>query len=74
MTEQATTPEPAAHTSDPWQIWFSRLIQVAGLGIVIFETLAEHADRPWLLLVSTAMMIGGLGLQLVIRWAIGRIS
>lgn len=71
--EHAGTPEPAA-SGDPWQIWFSRIIQIVGLGIVIFETLAEQADRPWLLLVATSMMIGGLGLQLVIRWAIGHIS
>lgn len=60
-------------SNDPWQIWFSRLIQVMGLGIVLYETVVEHTDRPWLLLVSTSMMLGGLGLQLVVRWALGRL-
>jgi hypothetical protein len=59
---------------DPWSIWFSRLIQVTGLGLVIYEALAEHSDRPVLLLVATSMMLGGVGLQLVLRWALGRIG
>lgn len=60
-------------TNDPWSIWFSRLIQVMGLSIVAYETVVEHTDRPWLLLVATSMMLGGLGLQLVVRWALGRL-
>ena len=57
---------------DSWQVWFSRLVQVAGLGIVFYETLAEQVDRPWLLLVAVAMMVGGLGLQFIVRWLLER--
>jgi hypothetical protein len=53
-------------------VWFSRLIQIVGLAIVIYETLAEQVDRPWLLLVAVAMMVGGLGLQLIVRWLLER--
>lgn len=60
-------------SNDPWSIWFSRIIQVFGLGVVVYETTVEHTDRPWLLLVATSMMLGGLGLQLVVRWALGRL-
>lgn len=61
-------------SNDPWSIWFSRVIQVSGLAVVAYETTVEHADRPWLLLVATSMMLGGLGLQLVVRWALGRLG
>lgn len=78
MTEQSSgAPEqgvPVPSTTDPWSIWFSRLIQVCGLGVVAYETVVEHTDRPWLLLVATSMMLGGLGLQLVVRWALGRLG
>jgi hypothetical protein len=59
---------------DPWQIWFSRLIQIMGLGIVVYETRWEHNDRPWLLLAAVAMMTGGLGLQVLVRWMMERVS
>lgn len=65
---QSAAPPP----TDPWSIWFSRLVQVVGLGVVIFETVVEENDRPWLLLVATAMMLGGLGLQLVLRALLAR--
>lgn len=58
--------------SDPWQIWFSRLVQVAGLGIMVFEAVGRKAERPWLMLFATGMMLGGIGLQLVLRWVAGR--
>ena len=83
MTEQSTTPPPdvpaapspaVAVPSDPWSIWFSRLIQVVGLGLVIYEAVVEHTDRPWLLLVASAMMLGGLGLQLVLRWLLAKVG
>lgn len=71
--EQHETPPPGtAPPRDPWQIWFSRLVQVAGLGIMLYETMVEHTDRPWLLLCSMSMLLGGIGLQAVVRWAIGR--
>jgi hypothetical protein len=60
-------------TSDPWQIWFSRLIQVTGLGIMVFETLGRKAERPWLMLFATGMMLGGIGLQLILRWVAARV-
>lgn len=66
--EAPDAPRPA----DPWSIWFSRLVQVVGLAIMVYETLVEHTDRPWLLLSAMAMLLGGLGLQLIVRWALGR--
>lgn len=65
-------PRPLEPRQDPWQVWFSRLIQIVGLAIVIYETLAARVDRPWLLLVAVAMMVGGLGLQLIVRWLLER--
>lgn len=67
-------PEPPATPTDPWSIWFSRLIQIVGLALVIYEALVEENDRPWLLLIAAAMMLGGVGLQLLVRWALGRIT
>jgi hypothetical protein len=67
-------PAPPLWQTDSWSIWFSRLIQVVGLALVIYEALAEHSDRPVLLLVATSMMLGGVGLQLVLRWALGRLG
>jgi hypothetical protein len=66
-------PAPAA-APDLWSIWFSRLMQIAGLGLVIYEATVEQVDRPWLLLVATAMMLGGLGLRLVVEWALKRLG
>jgi hypothetical protein len=63
---------PEQPRPDPWQIWFSRLIQVMGLAVVVYETRWEHNDRPWLLLVAVAMMTGGLGLQVLVRWLMER--
>ena len=75
---EAAAPAPAPATpalpSDPWSIWFSRIIQIVGLGLVVYEAVVEHTDRPWLLLVASAMMLGGLGLQLVLRALLGRIE
>jgi hypothetical protein len=74
VTEDSPQPKLSPLTSDPWSIWFSRLIQVSGSALVIYEALAEHSDRPVLLLVATSMMLGGVGLQLVLRWALGRLG
>lgn len=51
-----------------WTRWFTRLQQLAGLGLVISERLAAHA-QAWLLLTGCAMMLGATGLQLMIRGA-----
>jgi hypothetical protein len=67
-------PQPAATPSGWWDTWFWRLVQICGLGLVIYEARFEHADRPWLLLVAVAMMLGGLGAQFVLRWILGRIE
>lgn len=66
---RAQPPEPK---TDPWQTWFSKVVQVAGLGIVIYEVRWEHNDRPWVLLVAAAMMTGLLGLQALVRWLLER--
>ena len=66
MSEQTA---PTTTKQDPWSIWFSRLIQIIGLGTFIEQVAVGqgHTDRPWILLISLAMMIGGLGLQLLLR-------
>lgn len=78
MTDQPTPLPPpvvpAAPTRDPWSIWFSRVMQVVGLLLVIYEAVAKDRDRPYLLLVAMAMMLGGLGLQLVLRWLLKRLE
>lgn len=63
---------PPDQKPDPWQIWFSRLIQIVGLAVVVYEVRWEHNDRPWILLVAVAMMTGGLGLQALARWLMER--
>ena len=60
-----------AHPQDRWSLWFTRLMQLVGLGIVVYETLVVQSDRPWLLLVAVAMMLGGQGLRLLLRGARG---
>lgn len=42
---------------------FTKVIRWAGLGIAIFETLAEHVDRPSLLVLAAGMM----GLHSVVK-------
>jgi hypothetical protein len=69
---EPTGPPDRPSPSDPWGIWFSRLVQIAGLGIMVYETLVEKVDRPWLLLSAMSMLLGGIGLQALLRWAIGR--
>lgn len=66
MSERDPQPAPS---SDPWSIWFSRLVQVAGFGVFIEQVIVSQGspDRPWILLISLAMMLGGLGLQLLLR-------
>lgn len=67
-------PEPLPPTpSDPFSIWFSRLVQVAGLGIMVFEARPGGEQRPWLMLFATGMMLGGIGLQLILRWVAARV-
>lgn len=65
MTEQ----KEASPRADPWSIWFSRLIQLIGLGTFVEQVIVGQGspDRPWVLLISLAMMLGGLGLQLLLR-------
>lgn len=67
-------PEAPYHTpSDPWSIGFSRLVQIAGLGIMLFEARPGGEQRPWLMLFATGMMLGGIGLQLILRWVAARV-
>lgn len=66
-------PQPPP-SSDPWQIWFSRIVQIGGLILIGYEARWEHNDRPWLLLVAVAMMTGGLGLQALARWLLERMD
>lgn len=61
---------PPPEVREPWSIWWSRVVQVAGLGIMGYETFVEHADRQWLLLCSMGMMIGEIGLKALFRMLI----
>lgn len=67
MSEQS--PAPKQERQDPWTIWFSRLIQLIGVGTFVEQVFVSQGatDRPWVLLISLAMMLGGLGLQLLLR-------
>lgn len=56
--------------TDPWSIWFFRLVQLVGLGSFIYELAFSRLDRPYILLVGLAMMLGGAGLQLITMWAL----
>lgn len=71
-TRQQPAEEPQA-PRDPWGIWFSRLMQIVGLSVIVYEARWEHNDRPWLLLAALAMMTGGLGLQVLVRWLMERV-
>lgn len=72
--DQQPPAPPAPSGSDPWQIWFSRAVQVVGLAIMVFEARPGGEQRPWLLLFATGMMLGGVGLQMVLRWVAGRMA
>lgn len=72
-TETPPTDLEPSSPSDPWSIWFSRLVQVAGLGIMVFEARPGGEQRPWLMLFATGMMLGGIGLQLILRWVAARV-
>lgn len=39
-----------------WDTYWPRIVQVAGLGIAIYETLFERLDRPSLLILAAGMM------------------
>lgn len=64
--ERKEAPEPPA-SQEPWSIWWSRVVQVGGLGIMGYETFVEHADRQWLLLCAMGMMLGEIGLKSLFR-------
>jgi hypothetical protein len=61
---------PTPHTADRWTVWWNRLSQVAGLGIMIFEVVryGEHVDFV-VMLFAAAMMLGGVGLRILVRGA-----
>lgn len=65
----SSSPETPPSRPDPWTVWFSRFLQVTGLGAFIEQLVVGQGapDRPWILLISLAMMIGGLGLQILLR-------
>lgn len=77
-------PDPSLPStgSDPWQIWFSKVVQVIGLLIMIFEAArilliadeTKFAERPWLMMFAMGMLLGGMGLQAVLRWAMTRMA
>lgn len=65
MTGQEARPE----SSDPWTVWFSRIVQIVGLVIVVEQLVVGQGspDRPWILMIAVAMMLGGIGLQLLLK-------
>lgn len=70
MTDDLEHKEPAtevAASPEPWSVWWSRLVQVAGLAIMGWQTFAEHSDRQWLLLCAMGMMLGEIGLRALFR-------
>ncbi len=66
MSETSGNQQPS---TDPWAIWFSRFLQIIGVGTFLEQLIVGQggADRPWILLISLAMMLGGLGLQMLLR-------
>jgi hypothetical protein len=68
MTERKAPAKIDPQPLDRWTVWFNRLVQVAGLGIVAHEEITGHAQAG-LLLVAAAMMLGGIGLRLLVRGA-----
>lgn len=72
---RCVTEQQQSTKSDPWQIWFSRIVQIVGLGAFIEQLIVSQGspDRPWVLFISLAMMLGGLGMQMLLR-AIARIA
>lgn len=66
-------PTPPAPT-DPWSVWFPRLVQTSGLGVIGYETVVENNDRPYLLFLAGGMMLGTLGMQLVLKWLAAKVA
>jgi hypothetical protein len=54
--------------TDPWQVWFFRLVQAVGLAVVLIEFYTR--EQPRLIAVGTgvAMMTGALGLERLVQW------
>lgn len=65
-------PKKSSVQPDRWTVWFFRIVQVAGLALILFEALAKDKDRPYLLLVASAMMLGSVGMNMMLRWLIDR--
>jgi hypothetical protein len=53
---------------DPWQLWFFRLVQAVGLGLVLFEFLTRESPRLIVVGSGMAMMTGALGIERVVQW------
>lgn len=67
---------PASRTArrdatDRWNLWFTRLTQLAGLGIGIHEAALTGSDRFGVLAFAAAMILGPQGLRLMLRGARG---
>lgn len=56
---------------DRWSKWFTRLVQLVGLAMIVVQQAAVYLlgrdPQPWLLLVAMAMILGGWGLRQAIR-------
>lgn len=60
---------PLLPPTDLWTRWWNRVSQIAGLGIIVYESIfAAHAQFI-VLLFAAAMMLGAAGLRILVRGA-----
>lgn len=60
--------------TDRWNLWFTRGVQTAGLGIGLHEALLTQSDRMNVLAFAAAMVLGPQGLRLFVRGVRGLTS
>lgn len=53
--------------ADRWNLWFTRLTQVCGLGLGVHEAVLTSSDRFGVLAFAAAMILGPQGLRLMVR-------
>jgi hypothetical protein len=61
---------PSPPQRDTFDLWMSRLVRVAGLGIALFETIGNSGERPALLGTALVMMTGSLAYDAIRRKAL----
>lgn len=63
-----TLPQPLIST-EGWTRWWNRISQIAGLGIIVYESVFAERAQFIVLLFAAAMMLGGAGLRILVRGA-----